>query len=391
MSYVSEPAAADVTLPGSVSVELLSAIVDNLAQPVFAKDRTSRFVLLNRAFCELVGHSREEMLGKRDDDFFPEAEAAFFRRIDERVFETGIPQVVEEEPLTDARGARRHVRTVKSPLRDASGLVTHLVGVIVDMSQMKASEAELRAANEKLERAVGERTRALEDAQQALLRKERLAVLGQLAGGLAHQIRNPLAAMQTATAVLRRKLGEHADEDVHQALNVIREEVWEANRIITDLIDYARVKPPSRSEVSVERLLGAVLESAPPPPRITVAWDLTPGVVVRVDERQTRDALGNIVRNAFEAMPQGGTLSITSVVETDHALVSIEDTGPGLTRDSIQRLFEPLVTSKPLGLGLGLSTARALVENQGGTIRCATTRGIGARFEVRLPLPERES
>src|SRR5262245_52121940 len=137
MPYLSEPSSDPLLLPGTVSVELLSAIVDNLAQPVFAKDRECRFVLLNRAFSELVGFDREAMLGKTDAEFFPAEEAAFFRRIDLRVFETGLPQTIEEEPLTDATGERRHIRTVKSPLRDADGTVTHLVGVIIDMSQVK--------------------------------------------------------------------------------------------------------------------------------------------------------------------------------------------------------------------------------------------------------------
>ncbi len=390
MSDVPELAAPPLVLPGAISVALLSAVLENVAQPVFVKDRDLRFVLLNRAFSELVGHPREAMLGRTDADFFPAEEAAFFRSVDRRVFDEGQPQIIEEEGVTDSQGSRRSVRTVKSPLRDARGDITHLVGVIVDMSQVKAAESMLRSANEELERAVEERTRALRDVQQALLRKERLTVLGQLAGGLAHQIRNPLAAMQTAAAVLRRKLGEHSDQDVHQALKVIREEVWEANRIITDLLDYARVKPPSRSDVEVERLLASALEATSPPPRVIFQWDVAPGLVVRVDERQTRDALGNVVRNAFEAMPQGGTLSITAHAEGGVALIALEDTGPGISRDSIKHLFEPLVTSKPLGLGLGLSTARALVENQGGTIRCATQRGRGARFEVRLPVPARE-
>lgn len=379
-----------LALPGAMSLELLAAVVENVAQPVFVKDAQSRFVLLNRAFVTLVGHERETMLGKTDADFFPEAEADFFRKMDERVLHEGTSLTIEEEPVTDAQGQRRYLRTTKSPLRDASGRVTHLVGVIVDMSEVKRAEPLLRSANEELERAVEERTRDLRDVQQALLRKERLTVLGQLAGGLAHQIRNPLAAMQTAAAVLRRRLGEHEDPDVLSALNVIREEVWEANRIITDLLDYARVKPPSRADVQVEQLLAAAIDATTPPSRVILQWDVTPGIVVRVDERQTRDALENVVRNAFEAMPQGGTLSISAHVDAGAALIALEDTGPGLTRDSLKHLFEPLVTSKPLGLGLGLSTARALVENQGGTIRCATQRGTGARFEVRLPLRDGE-
>jgi PAS domain S-box-containing protein len=382
----SEPPVAGLLLPGPVSVSFLSAIVESVGHPVFVKDRSFRFVLLNRACVDLFGHPRAEMLGKTDYDFFPPGEADLFRAYDQRVFDGGKSQVIEEEPITDRSGRRHRLRTVKAPLVNEKGEITHLVGIITDLTAIKAAEAALRSANEELERAVEERTQALRDVQQALLRKERLSVLGQLAGGLAHQIRNPLAAMQTAAAVLRRKLGDHADDEVHQALNVIREEVWEANRIITDLLDYARVKPPSRGDVDVERLIHNALEAAKVPEHVNVRWDLDEALIVRVDERQMRDALGNVLRNAVEAMPQGGILTITAHADGDVAVIGVEDTGPGLTRDSIAHLFEPLVTSKPLGLGLGLSTARTLIENQGGSIRAATQRGVGARFEVRVPM-----
>ena len=391
MAVVSELSTSGFFLPGTVSAELLSAIVENVAQPLFVKDRALRFVLLNRAFGELVGRARADMLGRTDAELFPSALASTFASAASRVFTTGSTEVIEEHELTHASGERRRVRTVAAPLHDADGSVTHLVGVIVDMSEVRAAEAKLRSANEELERAVEERTQALRDVQQALLRKERLTVLGQLAGGLAHQIRNPLAAMQTAAAVLRRRLGEHSDEDVHHALTVIREEVWEANRIITDLLDYARVKPPSVADVSVEKLLAAALEAVTTPARVVVQWELTPDLEVHVDERQTRDAIGNVMRNAFEAMSSGGTLTIGAHPDGTDVMITIEDTGAGFARDTAQRLFEPLVTTKPLGLGLGLSTARALVQNQGGTIRAGTPRGTGARFELRLPMPAREA
>jgi len=388
MADVPELSTSGLMIPDSASVDLLSAIVDNVAQPVFVMDRAHRLVLVNRAFCELVGRARAELLGRSGPDAFAHDDAALLVDSASRVFTTGRTEVIEEHALTHASGEARHVRTVKAPLHGADGSVTHLVAVVVDVSQTRAAEVRLRTANDELERAVEERTRALRDVQQALLRKERLTVLGQLAGGLAHQIRNPLAAMQTAAAVLRRRLGENVDPDVHQALTVIREEVWEANRIITDLLDYARVKPPTAAIVSVEKLLAAALEGAPPPSRVTVKWDVASALNVRVDERQVRDALGNLIRNAYEAMPQGGTLTVSAHADAEEIVIAVEDTGPGLTRDTVQRLFEPLVTTKPLGLGLGLSTARALVENQGGSIRHATSRGTGgARFELRLPIP----
>ncbi len=368
-----------------ISPQLLSGIIEHIAHPVFVKDREYRYVLVNRACCALTGWTPGEIIGRTDYDFFSPAEADGFRAVDEQVYARGLPVVIAEEAATDAAGRTYRVRTSKVPLFDPAGEVTHLVGIITDVTELKAAEAALRAANEELERAVEERSDALRDAQQALLRKERLAVLGQLAGGLAHQIRNPLAAMATAAAILRKKLGEHVDDDVRQALNVIREEVWEANRIITDLLDYARVKPPSRGDVPIQSLLDAAIEQAKLPTNVVIAWDVDAGLVVQVDERQMRDALGNVLRNAVEAMPRGGTLTISAHSGEEGTIIGVEDSGPGLTRASIANLFEPLVTSKPLGLGLGLSTARALVENQGGTIRCATQRGAGARFEIRVP------
>jgi PAS domain S-box-containing protein len=386
----STPAAVQRSALAPTPPSLLADVIERVAHPVFVKDREFRFVLINRAFCDLLGRAHDELIGRTDYDFFPAAEADFFRSVDERVFRTGMPINIDEEPITDAAGQTHRLQTTKIPLAGAAGDFTHLIGTITDVTQLKAVEEALRSANEELERAVEERSDALRDAQQALLRKERLAVLGQLAGGLAHQIRNPLAAMATAAAILRKKLGTHADDDVRQALNVIREEVWEANRIITDLLDYARVKPPSRGDVPVRALLDAAIEHAKPPPNVVIAWDVDDGLVVRVDERQMRDALGNVVRNAIEAMPSGGTLRITAHAGEEGTVIGVEDSGPGITRASIAHLFEPLVTSKPLGLGLGLSTARALVENQGGTIRCATQRGSGARFEIRVPIGESE-
>lgn len=361
------------------------SILEQVAQPIFVKDRRFRFVFVNRALETFTGLRREAMLGKTDYDFFPAYQADFFRQKDEEVFRTGKSVEIAEEPLDGATGEVRRIRTMKAPLLDASGVPTHVVGIVTDLTDILAAGERLRFENEDLERRVGERTAELVGTQEALLRRERLAVLGQLAGGLAHQIRNPLAAMQTAASILKRKLGDAVDPEVGQALAVIREEVWEANRIITDLIDYARVKPPAREDVRVDELVEAMLAALELPPAIQITRSLEPGLVASVDVRQTRDALGNVTRNAIEAMPAGGELRLTAFADGRQIVIAIEDTGPGLTRDSVANLFEPLVTSKPLGLGLGLSTTRALVENQGGSVRVGTSPGRGARFEIRLP------
>lgn len=368
------------------TVDALRAVIEHIGQPVFVKDRSYRFVLVNPPFSALVSRPPAAVVGRTDFDFFPLEQAEYFRSVDSDVFERGEAVVVEEEALTDLDGMLHLLRTTKAPMRDASGAVTHLVGVITDVTTTKHAERSLRDANEELEHRVRERTAALESAQAELLRKERLSVLGHLTAGLAHQIRNPLAAIATASAILRRKLASSGDPDVAHALAAILEEVWGANRIITDLVEYARVKAPMLAPVSVEELLEQALGSTTPPASIQIEQEIEPDLVVEVDLAQARDAIASVIRNGYEAMPQGGRVLVVACRDGDEVLVAVEDSGPGLTRESIKDLFEPLVTSKPLGLGLGLATARLLLENQKGSIRAATQRGGGARFEIRLPL-----
>jgi PAS domain S-box-containing protein len=383
-----DPLKSHVLTPdGEPASQFFRAIVDEVAQPIFVKDRAFRFVVLNPAFGVLAGRETEDMIGSTDHDYFPKAQADFYREADERVFREGKLVAIDEEAFTDLQGRVHVLRTVKAPLRNpTTGEVTHLVGIITDVTMLKNAEAVLRSANEELERRVAERTQALRSTQDALLRKERLAVLGHLAGGLAHQIRNPLAAMATASSILKKKLQNLADADVQQALHVILDEVWEANRIITDLLDFARVKAPDRSTISAIEIVEMALVRARPPNDIEIVLGQLEDVNVSVDGRQARDAVANVMRNAFEAMPTGGTVHISIVSEANNALIAVEDTGPGLTRDVLACLFEPLVTSKALGLGLGLSTARMLIENQGGTVRASTQGQGGARFEICLPL-----
>jgi PAS domain S-box-containing protein len=365
--------------------EFLSGIIDAIAHPVFVKDRRFRFVVVNRALEEMVGHARADMLGKDDFDFFPREQAEFFRQKDQEMFATGKPVWIDEESITDASGRTHILCTTKVPLRNARGATTHLVGVIREITQLKETEEALRQANEQLEARVQARSAELRQAQQEILRKERFTVLGQLAGGVAHELRNPLASIANAVAVLERRLDAPIDQDVATALTIVREEVWAANHIISDLLDYARIRPPTCRPALVGEIVDAALELKSIPAEISVERQVTEELELVADERQIRDALGNLVRNALEAMPAGGTLRITAEADADTVTLVVADTGQGVPDFLQPLLFEPLVSSKPMGLGLGLATARALVENHGGTLRCVSTGGPGARFEIVLP------
>jgi len=370
--------------PGAIiSFEFLAAIVDHVAHPIFVKDRNFRFVLLNRAASELAGYPREEMLGKTDYDFFPRAEADFFRQKDQELFSTESQVVIDEEPITDAAGRRHVLATTKVPLRGPAGEVTHIVGIIHDITRLKEAEAGLKSANQDYERRLEQRSAELMAAQDELVRKERLAVLGQLAGSVAHQIRNPLAAIKNAATVLKRS----ADEGVTfaQMLATIDDEVRHANQIVTDLLDYARVRPPTKRPIDVGYLIQVALDGQQIPLNVRVAVDVPELPPAMVDTDQVQMALANLVRNAVESMPDGGRLRLSAELDASDVVIEIEDDGTGVRAEVKKRLFEPLVTTKPRGLGLGLTTARTLIENQGGSIAYCERSEAGTRFRVRLP------
>ena len=372
--------------PGTVmSREFLAEIIERVGHPIFVKDRRFRWVLLNQAFCAMIGHRSEALLGKTDYDFFTKTEADFFRAKDVEMFTTGAQVHVAEEPMTDAAGRVHTLATTKVPLRAASGDVTHLVGIIHDITRLKAAEDALRDVNEGLERRVRERTEALETAQEELVRRERLAALGQLAGGLAHQIRNPLGSIANAAYVLKRAIGEDAAPAAASSIAIILEETWRANRLISDLLDYARVRAPNLQPVALRELLEGVIVAHGVPHLLRVSVHAPSTPLVFVDEEQVRSAIDHLVRNAVEAMPSGGTLRFDARPEGGKMRLAVSDTGPGIAAEVGVRLFEPLISSKPLGRGLGLTTARALIENQGGTIVCESVKA-GACFVVTLPL-----
>jgi PAS domain S-box-containing protein len=369
-----------------MSVEFLAGLIDHVAHPIFVKDRSFQFVLVNRALGALVGVERDAMIGKTDYDFFPAHEADFFRRKDEELLASGKPVEIDEERITDAQGVEHILATTKVPFRDAAGAITHIVGIIHDITKIKRAEDALRQSNELLEERVQERTTALAAAQQDLLRKERLAMLGHLAGGLAHELRNPLGAIQNAVALLRKSDMAPLQQ---QALAVIDEEVRRADAIIRDLLDYARVRPAAPRVVPVLELVETALELERVPEPVSVRIVGDDDVMVAVDPGQVQTALGNLVRNACEAMPAGGTLEVAFARGGDRVQIVVADTGEGVRDDVRERLFEPLVTTKPLGIGLGLSTARSLIENQRGTLRYEPAHTGGAAFVIDLPAATR--
>ena len=228
----------------------------------------------------------------------------------------------------------------------------------------------------------------LREAQEDLARKERLAMLGRLAGGVGHELRNPLGVITNAVYFLKTALPD-ANDTVKEYLSMISSEVANAEKIVSDLLDLSRNRFPDRHRVELAEVISGVLARQTSPAGVTatieIGSDLPP---VFVDGRQMAQVFANLVTNAYQSMDNGGTLVIRACEETDCVEISFSDTGCGIPVQDLARVFEPLVTTKARGIGVGLTVPKKLVEINGGCIRVESEEGKGATFAVRLPTKE---
>lgn len=265
-------------------------------------------------------------------------------------------------------------------------IVSYLADVVWEITERKMAEEEVRRLNGELEQRVMKRTSELREAQEKLIRQERLAAVGQLAGGLGHELRKPLTVMANAVYYLRL-IQPEAEEKVKEYLGILENEVLSAEKIISDLLDFSRVKSVDRTAVSPAALVARALERFPAPENITVRLDVPADLPsVHVDPHQMIQVLGNLVVNGCQAMPGGGTLTVAACREEEMVAVTVTDMGPGIAAGNMARLFEPLFTTKTRGIGLGLAVSRKLAEANGGRIEARNNTDRGATFTVFLPV-----
>jgi signal transduction histidine kinase len=253
-------------------------------------------------------------------------------------------------------------------------------------------------SHQALEQRVKERTTELEDtmaalkeAQATLVRRERLAILGQLASSVGHELRNPLGVMTNAVYYLKMVHGDESEE-MREYLGILTHQIGLAEKIVADLLDFARLKTPQWQSVAATDLIEEQLGRLNPAPGVTVDRRYAdPLPSVRVDPVQIGQVLFNIFTNAYQAMSGAGTLTITAAAREEHLAIAIADNGPGITPENMAKIFEPLFTTKARGIGLGLAVSRSLAANNGGDLTVASQPGVGATFTLTLPLAARRT
>ena len=254
-----------------------------------------------------------------------------------------------------------------------------------DITENKLAEEALKQYSENLEEMVEERTRELHESQAQLIRQEKLAALGQLGGGVAHELRNPLGVISNAVYFLKSSLADTDDVTV-EYLDMMSSEIGGAIQIIENLLSLTRKEEPKTEKILVAELIADGFVRQVPPEGVKASTKIADETLTAlVDPSQIGQVLENLMSNAYQAMPEGGELTVRAWEEDSDVLISVTDTGCGIPEENLHDIFEPLFTTKPRGIGLGLAISRDLADANKGSVEVESVVDQGTTFTLTLP------
>ena len=376
-------------------------LIEASLDPLVTISPEGKITDVNEETVKVTGVSRDNLIGSDFSGYFtePDKAAAGYRKVLAEGY-------VRDYPLTLRHTSGRTIDVLynASVYRNAKGEQQGVFAAARDITERKRAEEALRAKNTDLEAAyeritaneeelrenydeLSKSQQVLRETQEELVRKEKLAVLGNLSGGVGHELRNPLGAIKNAAYFLNMAL-ENPDAEVKETIDIINKEVARSEDIISSLLDFARPKVPMQRTVSVNTVLKEAISRYNIPKNVTVINNSDQNIQnILADPDKLLQVFGNLITNAYQAMPEGGTLTIASEnTGPDKVSVTVIDTGTGITEENMKKMFEPLFTTKARGIGLGLVVSKIIVEAHGGRIDVQSVPGKGAVFTVILPV-----
>ncbi|HEX9867005.1 MAG TPA: response regulator [Candidatus Tectomicrobia bacterium] len=359
--------------------QLMHAVFEGTSEAIFVKDLQGRYVVINSAGARVFGKTPEEVIGKDDCELFTAESCRGIKEHDRHVLTSGETQVYEETGET--AGVTRTFLATKGPHRDHQGNIIGIIGIARDITERKQSEEQFQRQRD------------------ALYQSEKLATMGQLLAGVAHELNNPLAVVMGQAALLSQSLRNK--RQMERAEKIVQA-AERCARIVNNFLALARQRSPERRVVQVNQVVREAVELLAYPLRVDsveVEWDLATEVpVLWADAHQLHQVVVNLVANAHQAMrevpgPRRLTVATGASAGGRRVWVEVRDTGPGIAAEVEGRIFEPFFTTKPpgVGTGLGLSLCQGIVEGHGGWF--GVLRGVegGAVFRVELPVEEPEA
>ena len=346
-------------------------------------DGDDRLVMCNETYRQMYPETRDlNVAGTKFEDLIradvargqvPEAVGREEEWLAERVRAHLSDQSTSEQQLGDGRWI------LVSERRTGEGGV---VGIRTDISARKEAELQLQKTLDELKAAT-----------ERLARQERLSMLGQVAGTVSHELRNPLSAIRNTMALLRQLTVGKA-LGVERALDRVDRNVDRCARIIDDILDFTRVRELNREPVKLDGWLGETVAEISVPASVIVRREFLFGDEAPLDRERFRQIIVNLIDNAAQALADAGwtpaddrqrTITVRTEAAGPHVRLSVSDNGPGIPQDRLPKIFEPLFTTKSFGVGLGLPTVRQIIEQHGGTIDVESTVDVGTTFTIWLP------
>jgi len=368
---------ASALIPGHVSERMRRRsdrcyIIENISDAIIVVDGQRRIIDLNQATLNLLDSKSSDISGLRLD----EIGLAWMRDLD-----LDLEDLSSTKEIRYGEDENERFYQVEFISIGDDKLSPYRAIVIHDITEPKRAkaywEAQFRRYSTYLERIVEERTGELRDA-------ERMAAIGELAAMVGHDIRNPLTAISGASYYLRERSQLGSDERSREMLDLIDRNVDDSNKIISDLLEYSREIKLDRSRIALRDLVEDAISSTEFPENARVVCEVDDGEI-EVDILQMKRVFVNILKNAVDAMPDGGTLTVSGWADFQRAELYFADTGVGIPEAIIDDIWKPLFTTKAKGMGFGLAICKRIVEAHGGTVSVESVEGLGTTFTIVLP------
>ena len=326
-------------------------------------------------------YTPEEIVGKSIYDYIAPEQHEITKKILERVIKEGKSESYEVSSVIPKTGIMWFFTKIIPVKHD--GKVVSVIKVVSDITERKRAEEKIKQHSEHLEQLVEEKTRELKEA-------ERMATIGETAGMVGHDLRNPLQAIVNTIYLANMKVQLLPDElvekgEVKAYLDTVERQIGYMNKIVSDLLDYARHINPEIRETSVHQLIQGTLLTMNMPETIEVSVTIPNNLKLKVDSFLMKRVFINLFKNDVQAMPDGGKLTITASKTDQDALISVEDTGVGIRDVDLPKLFQPLFTTKAKGQGFGLPVCKRIIDAHNGDLMVKSEVEEGSTFTVKIP------
>jgi PAS domain S-box-containing protein len=363
-------------------------IFDASPDPIVVTDLTGKIVECNNATLTLLGlEKKEDLMGKFYSDFITERGLQNVNGTLQSISETNSARTFEIV-AGDNAGKEFPVEISTSVIKDSQSNSTGFVSIVKDITQRKMMEKQLKNYSDHLEKLVDKRTKALKESQEQLLKSKQLAAVGQAATMVGHDLRNPLQAIENGVFYIENDLSNHQlSEKAKETFERIQHSIEYADNIVNNLQSFTAQRKPMLLETPLGTIIEDFLLIFKKSDNIEVIIESEELPKIVVDKEMIERVFVNLANNGLHAMKNtGGTLKISVKTTKELVKVSFTDTGVGIPKDNLKKIFTPFFTTKAQGMGLGLAICKRIVEKHEGSIAVESKIGEGSTFTVILPI-----